>query len=286
LWAGFVIEFSSSEVLQRSFFFATTSVVQDKGYGSMLMNNFKMHIRKTYPNLMHFLTYADQYAVGYFKKQGFSKDITLDRSIWAGYIKDYEGATIMQCTMLPKVNYLETRDMLSKQREAVLTKIREMSKSHKIYPPLPQFLKAKKGEEITVDWQIVPGLRESGWTPSMVEMPRTVSKDPQHTAMAKWLSELQNHSAAWPFMQPVKAKEVADYYDVIKNPMDFSTMESKFERRMYPDIESFLTDANLVFDNCILYNPEDSIYVKNARKLAKFLKEMVAEDKKLMKLED
>lgn len=33
------------------------------------MNNFKMHIKNTYPGMMHFLTYADNYAVGYFKKQ-------------------------------------------------------------------------------------------------------------------------------------------------------------------------------------------------------------------------
>ena len=61
------------------------------------MNHFKAHIRQTYPDMMHFLTYADNYAVGYFRKQGFSKDITLDRSVWAGYIKDYEGGTIMEC---------------------------------------------------------------------------------------------------------------------------------------------------------------------------------------------
>jgi histone acetyltransferase len=79
------------------------------------MNYFKMHIKRTYPGMMYFLTYADNYAVGYFKKQvrtlyyacyfhpftwlalqGFSKEITLDRTIWAGYIKDYEGGTIMQ----------------------------------------------------------------------------------------------------------------------------------------------------------------------------------------------
>ena len=40
-----------------------------QGYGSMLMNHFKMHIKNTYPGMMHFLTYADNYAVGYFKKQ-------------------------------------------------------------------------------------------------------------------------------------------------------------------------------------------------------------------------
>lgn len=42
---------------------------------------------------MHFLTYADNYAVGYFQKQGFTKEITLDKSLWMGYIKDYEGGT-------------------------------------------------------------------------------------------------------------------------------------------------------------------------------------------------
>jgi hypothetical protein len=42
----------------------------------MLMNNFKMHIKNTYPGMMHFLTYADNYAVGYFKKQVRSHDMT------------------------------------------------------------------------------------------------------------------------------------------------------------------------------------------------------------------
>lgn len=63
---------------------------------------------------------------------------------------------------------------------------------------------------------------------------------------------------------------------------DFSTMEHKLDRNVYADIDSFLTDANLVFDNCILYNPEGSIYAKSATKLSKFLKEMVAEDLKNM----
>ena len=83
----------------------------------MLMNHFKAHIRQTYPDMMHFLTYADNYAVGYFKKQGFSEEITLERSVWAGYIKDYEGATILQCTLLPKVDYTRVKDLLTSQRE-------------------------------------------------------------------------------------------------------------------------------------------------------------------------
>lgn len=125
----------------------------------MLMDHFKAHIRTTYPDMWHFLTYADNYAVGYFRKQGFSKEITLDRSRWAGYIKDYEGGTIMQCTMLDKVDYLNTRDILLQQREAILSKIREMSRSHIVYDGLPQFQEGAP-EGITVDPRDVPGLRE------------------------------------------------------------------------------------------------------------------------------
>lgn len=121
------------------------------------MDHFKAHIRKVYPGMDHFLTYADNYAVGYFRKQGFSKDITLDRARWAGYIKDYEGGTIMQCTMLPKVDYLQTKEIITKQREAILEKIREKSRSHIVYAGLDWW---KRGNVGPVDPKVVPGLRE------------------------------------------------------------------------------------------------------------------------------
>lgn len=121
------------------------------------MDQFKAHIRKTYPDMWHFLTYADNYAVGYFEKQGFSKEIALDRATWAGYIKDYEGGTIMQCTMLPKLDYLNKVEALKIQQEAVMTKIRVLSKSHKVYPGLPQFQPGAP-PNVTVDPRDVPGL--------------------------------------------------------------------------------------------------------------------------------
>lgn len=134
----------------------TASVL--KGYGSMLMDHFKAHIRKAYPDMMDFLTYADNYAVGYFRKQGFSKEITLERSRWAGYIKDYEGGTIMQCTMLPKVDYTQTRDIIAMQREAILEKIRERSRSHIVYPGIdPDTWDKFNGP---LDPKQIPGLRQ------------------------------------------------------------------------------------------------------------------------------
>jgi len=75
-------------------FCAIRASEQVKGYGSHLMNHLKDHVKQS-TTCMHFLTYADNYAIGYFKKQGFSKDVVLDKSVWMGYIKDYEGATVM-----------------------------------------------------------------------------------------------------------------------------------------------------------------------------------------------
>ena len=53
-------------------------------------------------------------------------------------------------------------------------------------------------------------------------------------------------------------------------------MEHKLDTNQYLSLESFLDDAQLVFDNCRIYNPEGSIYAKNATKLDKFVKEQVA----------
>lgn len=63
-------------------FCAVTSSEQVKGYGTHLMNHLKDY--STQRGIKHFLTYADKDAIGYFKKQGFSKDIKLPRAIYTG----------------------------------------------------------------------------------------------------------------------------------------------------------------------------------------------------------
>ncbi|KAF9232734.1 Bromodomain-containing protein [Melanogaster broomeanus] len=257
-------------------FFATASVDQVKGYGGMLMDHFKAHIRKTYPNVMHFLTYADNFAVIFFKKQGFTKDITLERAVWAGYIKDYEGGTIMQCTMVRKVDYLDKANIMAQQREAVIAKIREKSKSHIIYEGLPEFQEGAL-EGVTVDPKDVPGLRESGWTQGMSTFSRSTPKSAEHNFLHRLLGDLKAHPNAWAFLNPVNGEEVVDYYEVIKRPMDFNTMEHKLNTNQYPNLKSFVDDTQLIFDNCRLYNPEGSVYVKHAAKLEKFTKEQVAD---------
>lgn len=90
---GICFRMFSSQGFTEIVFCAVTSNEQVKGYGTHLMNHLKdYHIRN---GVFHFLTFADEFAIGYFKKQGFSKDIKLAKAIYQGYIKDYEGATLM-----------------------------------------------------------------------------------------------------------------------------------------------------------------------------------------------
>lgn len=216
---------------------------------------------------MHFLTYADNYAIGYFKKQGFTKEITLDKSIWMGYIKDYEGGTLMQCTMLPKIRYLEMGRMLTKQKESVQAKIRAFSRSHIIHPPPKEW----KSGVYSIDPLSIPAIKESGWSPDMDEMARQPRHGPNYNQLLHLLNDMQNHSAAWPFTQPVNRDEVPDYYEVIMEPMDLSTMEEKHEKDLYPTPQDFIKDAMLIFDNCRRYNNETTPYAKSANKLEKFM---------------
>ncbi|ORY89713.1 hypothetical protein BCR35DRAFT_275496 [Leucosporidium creatinivorum] len=253
-------------------FCAITGTEQVKGYGSHLMNHLKDYVKSS-TSCMHFLTYADNYAIGYFKKQGFTKEIQLDRSVWAGYIKDYEGGTIMHCSMLPRVKYLEVASMLAAQKEVILSKIRVLSQSHIVHPGLEFFRTAPPGSAI--DPSQVPGLKESGWTPEMDELTRRPKRPPHFAIMKRLLTLLVDHPSAWAFANPVNAAEVTDYYDVIKQPMDLATMESKLEANTYNTLAEFIYDAKLIFSNCRAYNDLGSNYVKNANKLEHYLDEQV-----------
>jgi histone acetyltransferase len=52
-------------------FCAVSATHQVKGYGTKLMNLLKRHA--VTEGIEYFITYADNYAIGYFKKQGFTK---------------------------------------------------------------------------------------------------------------------------------------------------------------------------------------------------------------------
>jgi len=170
--------------------------------------------------------------------------------------------------MLPRVRYLEMGRMLLKQKEAVHAKIRAYSKSHQIHQPPKQW---KTGEVCKIDPMSIEAIRASGWSPDMDELARQPRHGPNYNQLLHLLNDMQNHPSSWPFIHPVSREDVADYYDVIKEPMDLGTMEAKLEADNYATPEDFIRDAKLVFDNCRKYNNETTPYAKSANKLEKFM---------------
>uniref|UniRef100_A0A4W3I5D1 Bromodomain testis-specific protein n=1 Tax=Callorhinchus milii TaxID=7868 RepID=A0A4W3I5D1_CALMI len=80
----------------------------------------------------------------------------------------------------------------------------------------------------------------------------------------------KKHAAyAWPFYKPVDVEALGlhDYHDIIKLPMDLTTVKKRMENREYKDTQQFATDVRLMFRNCYKYNPPDHEVVAMARKL-------------------
>ena len=57
------------------------------------------------------------------------------------------------------------------------------------------------------------------------------------------------------------------YSNIIKEPMDFSTMREKIEDLKYKSLELFRYDFGLICNNCMQYNLPDTVYYKTAKKL-------------------
>ncbi|XP_024018718.1 histone acetyltransferase GCN5 [Morus notabilis] len=256
-------------------FCAITADEQVKGYGTRLMNHLKQYARDA-DGLTHFLTYADNNAVGYFIKQGFTKEIHLEKDRWQGYIKDYDGGILMECKIDPKLPYIDLSTMIRRQRQAIDEKIRELSNCHIVYPGI-DFQKKEAGiPKKLIKVEDIPGLREAGWTPDQwgysragVYSAATESGKKHLTAfMRSLIKSMHDHVDAWPFKEPVDARDVPDYYDIIKDPMDLRTLSKRVEsEQYYVTLEMFIADVKRMFSNARTYNSPDTIYYKCSTRL-------------------
>ncbi|XP_012270627.1 histone acetyltransferase KAT2A [Orussus abietinus] len=268
-------------------FCAVTCEEQVKGYGTHLMNMLKdYHIKN---NILHFLTFADEYAIGYFKKQGFSKNIKLPQAVYQGYIKDYDAATLMHCELNAKIVYTEFTAVIRKQKEILKKLIHQKQQEiQKVHPGLTCFKEGVRGIPV----ESIPGIRETGWKPYSHARTRGVAKGTQNSepmeaclditdslynALKNILNSVKNHVTAWPFLKPVDKNEVPDYYDHIKYPMDLKTMTDRLKARYYVTRRLFIADMTRIFTNCRLYNGPDTEYYKCANALEKYFQTRMKE---------
>jgi len=286
-------------------FCAITSSEQVKGYGTRLMNHLKEAVKLD--GLTNFLTYADNYAIGYFKKQGFSKTIAMPTERWVGYIKDYDGGTLMECYMHPAVNFLDVAGMVRKQREVVLAAIRQAGSADVVRPGLTAFL-AAGAPPAPQQLQAVPGVTAGGWNVELAasgglglglgtlglagalagDHAMAVDDGPAPAragagggagaALTEALSRLTRavleFEDSWPFREPVDPALVPDYLAVIREPMDFGTILKRCAQKgapHYRSLEQWVGDAGRVTENARRYNKPDTDYYACANKVDAFL---------------
>uniref|UniRef100_A0A671K8S1 Nucleosome-remodeling factor subunit BPTF-like n=1 Tax=Sinocyclocheilus anshuiensis TaxID=1608454 RepID=A0A671K8S1_9TELE len=94
--------------------------------------------------------------------------------------------------------------------------------------------------------------------------------DKDYEGLKRILRSLQSHKMAWPFLEPVDPNDAPDYYGIIKEPMDLSTMEERIQKRFYSKLTEFVADVTKIFDNCRYYNPSDSPFYQCAEFLESF----------------
>jgi histone acetyltransferase len=103
-------------------FLAVDSELQGIGYGRLIMNYLKTVIQVS---LLHdLLTYADNDAIGFFRKLGFNdKAINMNPQRWIKRIKDYERVTLMHCRIWPEIDYMNLDLFLGRTIEFVQRKV-------------------------------------------------------------------------------------------------------------------------------------------------------------------
>ncbi|CAI2336307.1 unnamed protein product [Caenorhabditis sp. 36 PRJEB53466] len=91
------------------------------------------------------------------------------------------------------------------------------------------------------------------------------------SAIESLLKKAMREECSWPFLQPVDSKEVPDYYDVIKRPMDLRTMMNKIKQRIYNQPVEVRNDFRLILSNCEIYNETESEIYQLSRQLYEFV---------------
>ena len=288
-------------------FLAISSLEQVKGFGTRLMNKLKDHCKKD--GYKYFLTYADNNAIGYFKKQGFHKNLKMPKEQYREYIKDYDGGTLMEAEIDQKIDYSNLSDILKQQKDCIVRycqKFLNVKRKH-TYQEFELELEKKglnmnlfettdkekneknekddkKDIEITKElFDCIPGIKESGWT--FEEYKNQCEKEKQGentnflTQCRNIINKLNNQEKSREFREPVDKNLVPDYYQTITEPMDLSTLEKGVESGKYKYKIDFEKDLRKIFNNARKYNGPTTHYYKDAI----FLENFIEQDLKKLK---
>ncbi|CAM4743737.1 unnamed protein product [Rotaria magnacalcarata] len=94
----------------------------------------------------------------------------------------------------------------------------------------------------------------------------------------KVLTLLRTNENSWPFLEPVSEELAPNYFSIIQNPIDLSTIQKKINNKVYVNNSpEFIRDIELMVANCEQYNGKRSILGRIANRLLRYFKESWSE---------
>ena len=92
---------------------------------------------------------------------------------------------------------------------------------------------------------------------------------PQYKHMLRVLANLKRAKDSALFVSPVDAVKanVPNYYNVVTNPMDLTTIETKLKDRQYASIDAVVSDFNQIVHNTQIFNGEQHAVTLSAYKM-------------------
>ncbi|KAF6199565.1 hypothetical protein GE061_007591 [Apolygus lucorum] len=94
--------------------------------------------------------------------------------------------------------------------------------------------------------------------------------DDLRQALMPTLEKLYRQDESLPFRQPVDPQTlgIPDYFEIVRTPMDLSTVKRKLDTGQYSDPWEYVDDVWLMFDNAWLYNRKTSKVYKCCTKVS------------------
>jgi histone acetyltransferase len=229
-------------------FFAIVTSEQMKGYGKILMSFLKEKAKSL--NAKTIITCADNNAIKYFLKQGFSHVITSPIFIWAGYICDYEEIKLMECSLFKDFKYCNSIPFV------VIQKLFFYYKSRFLFKESEYFLINKKF------WQHkIFKMKNKPVDNKLFLIFSKFSKKRKISTLLQNLKTLFNlikcNYNINPFLEPVNTRKSGafDYFKTIFYAVDLRTIEERLRLKIYYiNNQFFQEDISHMVQNCIVYN--------------------------------
>ena len=93
------------------------------------------------------------------------------------------------------------------------------------------------------------------------------------------LQRLKKHTSVGPFLLPVDVDGLGlyDYYDIVQEPMDISTVEKKLKNGEYSSVSEFGADVRKIWNNAFAYNTEKSTIYQMTSKISSYFEKLYKE---------